>query len=787
MTALNRKLLRDLLHMKGQALAIALVIACGVATFVMSLSVLQSLIYTQQAYYARYRFAEIFAHVKRAPNSLADRIAEIPGVSEVQTRVVVDVTLSVEDMDEPAIGRLISVPRDGSMNLNQVYLRSGRHIDPTRPGEALVSESFALAHNLNSGDKVAAIINGRYEDLTIVGLALSPEYIYQIRPGEILPDDRRFGIFWVSYDQLAPAFNMDGAINDVALTLTPGGSEPQVIARLDQMLERYGSLGAYGRDDHSSHRFINNEINELKGMSLIVPTIFLSVAAFLLNVVISRVVATQREQIAALKAFGYTRREIELHYLKLVLGITFIGIVLGIGAGAWLGRSLTQAYTQFFHFPIFSYHLEAWVIVLAVVISCIAAVGGTLFSLRRAARLPPAEAMRPEPPANYRPTTIERIGLQKLFTPAARMILRQLERRPIKSAFTCLGIAMAAAVLVLGSFMLDAINYVMDLNFQTSQRQTMTVNFVEPRGHRAVNELRALPGVMHAEPFRAISVRLRAAHVSRRVGVLGLPHQRELYRLFDLHGVPANLPPDGMLVSTKLAELLQISTGDWITMEVLQETRPVRQVQVTATIDDFAGTSAYMSLDAINRLMREQSTVSGAYLRVDPNSQQEVYRKLKHTPHVAGVTVTSAALESFRQTIAENILRMRSINIIFASIIAFGVVYNSMRISLAERSRDLATLRVIGFTRAEVSMILLGELAVLTLIAIPFGLLLGYGFAALTSLAYNTELFRIPLVVERTTFAFATTVVLIAAAVSGLIVRRRIDQLNLVAVLKTRD
>ena len=787
MTALNRKTIRDLMQMKGQAAAIAMVIACGEATFVMSLSVLQSLIYTQHTYYDRYRFADVFAQLKRAPKALEARLSEISGVAEVQTRVVVDVNLLVPGMEEPAVGRLISVPRGGVMNLNSVYLKAGRLIDPERSGEAMVSESFALAHNLFLGDQVAAIINGRHDTLTIVGLTLSPEYVYQIRPGEILPDDRRFGVLWMSEVDLAPAFNMDGAFNDVALTLAPGAVEAEVITRVDALLARYGSLGAYGRSDHTSHRFIENEINELQGMSLIVPTIFLSVAAFLLNVVISRVVSAQREQIAALKAFGYFQREIGRHYLKLVLLIAIGGASLGALVGAWLGHGLTQMYTQFFHFPIFHFRLDLWVIALALVISCAAAIGGTMFALRRAASLPPAEAMRPEPPAMYRPTFIERLGLQRLFSPAARMILRQLERRPVKSCFTCLGIAMAAAVLVLGSFMLDAINYVMHLNFEVSQRQTMTVNFVEPRSHRAINELRSMPGVMDAEPFRSLAVRLTAGHLSRRVGVLGLPAQRQMFRLIDLQGERANVPAHGILLSTKLAELLRVKVGDSIVMEVLQESKPIREVQVAGTIDDFAGTSAYMSDRAVNRLMREQNTVSGAYLRVDPIAQAAVYQELKNTPQVAGVTVTASALESFQRTVAENILRMRSFNIGFACIIAFGVVYNSMRISLAERSRDLATLRVIGFTRGEISMILLGELAVLTFVAIPIGLVIGYGFAALTSMAYNTELFRIPLIVNHSTFAFAAITVLIAATISGYIVRRRIDHLDLVAVLKTRE
>jgi putative ABC transport system permease protein len=471
----------------------------------------------------------------------------------------------------------------------------------------------------------------------------------------------------------------------------------------------------------------------------------------------------------------------------MALLIAVFGAVLGTGVGAWLGRGITQMYTRFFHFPVFAYRLDAWVAIIAVGISGGASLLGTFAAVIRSVRLPPAQAMRPEPPATYRPTILERVGFQQQLTPASRMILRQLERRPVRAALTSLGIAMAVAVLVLGSYMKDAIEYAIDLQFEKSQRQDMTVTFIEPVSGSAIHEIDHLPGVSRSEPFRALSVRIRHQHLSRRVALTGLTASRSLFRLIDLRGDAVALPKDGLLLSAKLAELLEVSVGDNVTVEVLEQSRPTRAVAVSALIEDFAGTSAYMELGALHRLMREQDAISGAYVAADANQFDRLYRRLKETPQVAGVTLTQAMLENFRQTIAENLMRFRTFNVAFACIIAFGVVYNSVRIGLAERSRELATLRVIGFTRAETSALLLGELAVLTIVAIPAGLLLGYSFAAVTSMAYNTELFRIPLVVERGTFGSAAAVVIIAAVVSGLIVRRRVDRLDLVAVLKTKE
>jgi putative ABC transport system permease protein len=785
--ALHRKTIRDLWAIKGQAVAITLVIASGVATFVMSLSTLRSLEYSQAVYYQQYRFAQVFSHVKRAPQALAARIAEIPGVAQVQTRVVVDVTLDVPGMPEPAIGRLISIPEQREPMLNDLHLRRGRWIEPQRAGEVLVGEAFASAHQLDIGDAMTAVINARRQQLTIAGVVLSPEYIIQIHGASLMPDDRRFGVFWMGYEQLAAAFNMEGAFNDVALTLSRGASEAEVIQRLDDLTRRYGARGAGGRDDHVSHRYISDEIRQLRAMGLIAPTIFLSVAAFLLNVVLTRIISVQREQIAALKAFGYTRLQIGLHYLQLVLLIALVGTLSGIVAGSLLGRSLTELYTRFYKFPVFGFRWDPAVISSALGISVAVAVVGTWAAVRRAVRLPPAEAMRPEPPAVYRPTIVDRSGLGDLLPQAARMILREIERKPVKAGLSVVGISMAVAILILGTFGLDSIEHIIDFQFNRAQRQDVMVTFVEPASAASIYELAHLPGVMRVEPLRAAATQFHFGHRSRRVGVLGLAADGHLYRLLDEQGRPVTLPPDGLLLSSKLAELLEVRVGDSVRVEVLEGDQPVREVPVSALITEYGGINAYMELAALNRLLREGRTLTGALLSVQGDRTDELYQTLKDTPRVSGVMIKAAAVSSFRDTIAENLGMMIFFNTAFAMVIAFGVVYNNARISLAERSRDLATLRVIGFTRAEISAILLGELAILTLAAIPLGLVLGYLFAAWATLGMDTELYRIPLVIDRRTYGFAATVVLAGAAVSGLLVRRRLDHLDLIAVLKTRE
>jgi putative ABC transport system permease protein len=457
-------------------------------------------------------------------------------------------------------------------------------------------------------------------------------------------------------------------------------------------------------------------------------------------------------------------------------------------AGAALGRDMTEMYTQFFRFPVFEFVLPGWVVVTTTTIGIGAATLGAISAVRRAAALPPAEAMRPEPPARYRATIVERLGLQRLLPPAARMVLRHLERRPIRALLSIIGIAMAGAVLVLGAFVHDAINELIEHQFHRTQRHDVSIALVEPRSTRAVHDIAHLPGVRAVEPYRTVAARLRRGHHERRLAILGLDSGEGLHRMLDADGEAIDLPPEGLVISEALAERLGGAVpGDELIVEALEGDRPVRIVRIERTVRDYIGLSAYMRLDALNRMMHEPTAVSGAFITADPAQVNDLYQEVKATPQAAGVTIKVAAIRSFMATLAETLLRIRAVNVIFATIIAFGVVYNSARISLSERARDLASLRVLGFTRGEISAILLGELGVLIIAAIPLGLLLGYGLAAFASVWLQTESHRMPLVVAPPTFAFAAAVVLVAGLISGLIVRRRLDHLDLVAVLKTRD
>ena len=787
MKALDKKLWRDLWHMKGQVLAIVLVIVSGVATFVMFISTMDTLNITRDAFYRDYGFGEVFASLKRAPENIRQRIAEIPGVDKVETRVVADVKLDIRGYDEPVTAKLVSIPDNSVPLLNRLFLRKGRMVDPWKDNEVVVSEAFAEAHGFLPGDTFGAVINGRWKNLVIVGIALSPEFVLQVRPGAISPDYRRYGILWMSRYTLGKAYDMDGAFNDVVLTLALNAGPEDVLVRLDAILDRYGGLGSYGRKDQISNRFLTEEFRQLQRSAEIFPAIFISVAAFLLNVVISRTVSTQREQVAALKAFGYSNLHIGIHYIKLVVMIVLIGVAGGTAAGIWLGKGLGGIYMEYYRFPYLRYELHPVVAMTAGLITLASAVLGTVHSVWKASQLPPAEAMRPEPPAHYRKTLIEYLVPAAFLSQPSRIIARNIERKPIKSLFSVIGIAFACAIMITGGFFQDAVDYMVDIQFKRSQKEDMTVTFTELTSRRAVYELKRMRGVEYAEVFRSVPVRMRYGHHSYRTTVRGIEPGNRLHVLLDMEMRPVELPPAGIVLTDYLGGILGVGPGDMLTIEILEGNRPVRQVPVARLVKQYIGLMGYMDMAALNRLMREGNAVSGAYLATDALYQKEIYRELIEMPRVAGTVVRKEEIRNFYETQAEAMLFFTFVATLLAGVIAFGVVYNSARINLAERSHELASLRVLGYTRGEISYILLGELGLLTLAAIPLGFLIGRGLCAYIAQALESDLFRIPVATEPETYALAAAVVLVSASLSGLIVRHRLDHLDLVAVLKTRE
>ena len=785
MKALHHKLWRDFWQLRGQSLAIALVVIGGIATMVMAVTNHQALSDTRGRFYETYRFADVFAQVKRAPMPLLHEVRALPGVAQAQARIVAGVNLEVDGYHQAVTAQVVSLPEPGDDDLNQIYLREGRL--PERAWEVVAGEAFAQAHGLHPGDGFTAIVNGRRKRLTLSGVGLSPEFIYQIRAGDVFPDFERFAILWMRREALASAFDLNGAFNQLSIRLQPEATAHQVIDPLDRLLQPYGGLGAHGRDLQMSHRFLDEELKQLNTMTRLFSGIFLGVSAFLLSVVISRLIGTQREQIAVLKAFGYSRWEVGRHYAQLVLLMVGVGVLPGVALGAWMGRGMADLYMRFYRFPFLEWSVEPVVWALAVGFAVAAAALGTAQGLLRAFRLSPAEAMRPEAPAVYRRTLTERLGAGQLLDAAARMVVRNLERRPLRSLMSIVGMGMACGILVMSNLQRDAIEEMIAVQFGLAQRDDLTVTLAEPASARAIEELRSIAGVQSVEGFRASAVKLRNGHRSYTTALQGMSEPADLKRVLDASLQPVPMPTEGLLLTDYLAELLAVRPGDLLEVEFLDGRRETLQLPLAATVTEYLGVGAYADRGWLNRLRQDGDLVSGAWLRVPPESRPAVVLALRERPRIVAVSDRNASIASFRDTMAENILTFTLIATLMAASMAAGVVYNAARITLAERSRDLASLRILGYTRREVRALLMGELGTLTLLALVPGFAMGYGMSALLVWGMRSDLYRIPLVLLPSGFAMAGTVLLVAAGFSAWLVLRRLDQLDLVAVLKTRE
>jgi putative ABC transport system permease protein len=788
MTPLNRKLLRELWRLRGQALAVAVVIASGVAVLVMSLSTLEALQVTTDAYYERYAFADVFANAVRAPRRISERVAQVPGVQSVEARVTRYATLDVAGFAEPIIGRLTSIPESGEPVLNQLVLRSGRWIDPNRHDEVIVNEPFAEAHNLTPGSQFSALINGNRRTMTVVGTALSPEFVYALGPGALMPDDRRFGIVWMGREPLEAAFDLKGAFNDLAIGLLRGADTDSVINAIDRLLGPYGGFRAIARADQLSNWFVMNEIEQLKTMSTVLPAIFLAIAAFLTYMVLMRLIATERSEIGLLKAFGYSDFEVSWHYMKLVLAIAAVGIAAGSVLGAVFGLHNTRLYADFFRFPLLIYRPSPAAFVIAVLVSAATTGLGAIAAVRRAAILPPAEAMRPPQPIAYRRGRLASARFFKWLDQPTRIALRQIGRWPLRSFLTSCGIAMSVGLLVMALQWSDMIEEMVQRYFYDAQRHSMMIGLAEPRAMTAVEAFKHLPGVLAVEPSRIVGADFSVGTRKHRGGITGVRAGSVLQPVHDdASGVDVRVPPAGLVMSTRLAEKLGVGVGDRVWVEIQTGRRPTVELPIATLFETLIAMPAYMDIDALNRLLEERPTLEYASLLVDRNAEPALFEKLKTLPGVGAIMLKHAAVDSFYDTIGEQMLIYTGIFALFAAALGFGVTYNSTRIALSERARELATLRVLGFTRGEISYILLAEVALLVVAALPLGCLAGLGLTELIAWLLDTELFRIPVVIRPATYGYAILLTLVAATVSAALVRRRIDRLDLIRVLKTRE
>lgn len=787
MQALDRKLLRDFARLWKQALAIAMVLACGVAILLMALGTYKSLSDTRETYYERNRFADVFSTVKRAPEYLAAELAAIDGVWAVETRTTGNAILDVPGSNVSVTGQILSLPTLGMPRLNVPIVNTGRLPDPDSTDEVMVNANFAMANELQIGDFFYANLNGQKRELTITGTAQSPEFIYTIGPGALMPDNATFGILWMPKPAVDAAFDMTGAFNDITLKLAPRAQEAKVIDAVDRVLDPYGSLGAHGRDLQISDAFIDSEIKQQRNMASILPPIFFGISAFLVSMVMGRIIALERSQIGLLKAVGYSDLEICLHYLMLAALIAVVGIGIGWVGGTWLARYMSTEYAQYFDFPFLIFSTSGWVYALSAIAALLATMVGATQAAIKAARLAPAIAMQPPAPPQFKRSLIDRAMAAMRLSQPTIMILRALIRWPLRSGLTLLGIALAVSTIVSPSFFQPSLNKITDSAFYESNRQDGILVLSHDMTEGVLETAADLPAVLQTEGQQFHAVILRSGNHEKRTSIQASRPATDLSRVMDNDGNQVAVPPGGVVLTERLAAHLKVGIGDTVDAKFLggrQETHPLI---VTNTIAQYFGIGAYMNLDYVNALLRQSPRISTINVSLDDTEVLDLHARLKDIPNLASIVMMTDTRRSFSETIEENIDIINSIYIIIALLITVGVTYNGARIQFSERSRELASLRILGFTRSEVSYILIGETMLLAVLAQPLGWWIGTLIAGNMFNSFSSDLYNLPLVIEPAVYAKASFFVLLASFASVMVVRRRLDKQNLVSVMKVRE
>ncbi len=787
LSTLDKKLLRDLWRIKGQALAVILVIAAGIALQVMSHGMMRSLEETMRAYYERYRFADIYAPVKRAPAHVVSEIQALDGVSDAIGRITGGGLIELPEAETPVSAKIVSFDPDTFSPINGIYLAEGRMIDPTRRNEILLLRPFAEAHGLSPGDEISITVYGARYRFKISGLALSPEFVYAIPPGAFVSDPASYAIVWASNEAIEAAFDLDGAFNEFLLATARGANSQALIDELDRLLAPYGAIGAFSRADQTSNRYLVEELAQLNTMGRVMTPIFLGVAVFLMNIVITRLVETERDQIGIMKAFGYANHEVGAHYLKFVIVIALAGAVVGWGGGLWLGKLIAGIYQTYFHFPFLVFVAEFGTFAIALAVSGAAAALGAIAAVRSAIALSPAVAMRPPAPPKFARGRGFSGRIFNSVDQLSRMIFRRLAHQPFRAALTTFGIGAAMSLSVMMRFNVNATDYMLDVSFNIVDRSDIFVSFIEPLSQEAVFELGHIEGVTLVEPVRSSPVLFLNKRITQLGAITALSEQPVLNRVVDENLLPVTIRGEGIVLSRQLADLLAAPVGEMIRVELRDGRRPVLDVPVVGVVEALVGTPAYMPIDALNRRLKEPLRISGAYLKADPLKRASVYRELKSFPEIAGVSLQREAYKNFEKVIDEGPGTFRYIMTVFSIVIAVGVVYNSARIGFIERSHDLASLRVMGFTKTEAGYVLLGEIIALVIFALPIGSVLGFLIWSYLAGALSTELYQIPVIYREDGLGYAAMIVLLAATAASAYIQRDINRLDLVSALKTKE
>ena len=800
MRVLDRKLVRELWGSKWLLSAIISIIVVGVTCLVSMGTAYSNLTEAKRRYYRQCRMADFSIDLKKAPLSDLELVAEIPGVAAIRPRIGFYATVDIEEgtvkVDrsalEPLNGLVLSLPDRREPILNDIVLKRGSYFTDRRESEVIVNEAFALANGLEPGDWIRLVLNNRRQELFVVGTAVSSEFVYLLGPGTIVPDPDHFGVFYVKKSYAEDVFDFDGAANQVlGKMVTDGGiSTDNVLSRAEQLLASYGVFSTTPLKDQPSNQYLSQEIEGLRSFAFFMPCVFLTVAAMVLNVLLTRLAEQQRTVVGTLKALGYSDGQVFAHFLKFGLSVGLTGALIGCVIGYVLAELLTWVYTFFFEFPDLRNHFKTNLHVTAVLISLLCAALGSLRGTRAVLRLQPAEAMRPKPPRQGKAILLERLTVfWSRLSSGWRMVLRSVVRNRMRTAAGVFAAAMGASVLVSGFMMKDASNFLVDFQFKWVVKSDVELTFKDEKSEDVVAEAQRLPGVDIAEPVLNVACTFNNGQHRRKGGITGLAPGATLTVPRDRAGRPIRIPSAGLAMSRKLAEILHLERGDLVTIRPIKGLRREHTVPVAEIADSYMGTAVYADIHYLSRLISEELAVSGLQLATshDENQLRELYRELKEMPALQGVTNRADMVESLEKTLVLNMLVFIGCLVVFAGVVFFGSILNASLVNLAERQREVATLRVLGYGPWQIGSLLLRESMIVTLIGTVLGMPIGYLMTVGMANGYDSEMFRFPVILTPGTLVLTLVMAVLFGSLAHLCVQLSIHRMDWLEALQAKE
>jgi putative ABC transport system permease protein len=791
MSVLTKKLLRTIWATRGQVAAVVAVMVCGIACYICMSSLHLDLLLTRDTYYADYRFADFEIQLERAPRSSLFKLEEIPGVRQIRGRIVEDVKVELEGEPKAKFGRMVSIPDTQGNILNNIIVESGRYFEPGAQNEVIISEQFAEANGLRLGDTIHATMDGKKHSLKMIGTAQSPEYVYIIRNvQELVPSPERFGIFWVPDDFAESALNMESSVNSIVGAVENPEFLDGILDTADTQLNAYGIFAKTKRENQLSNRFLSDEITNLGISAKVMPTIFLGIASLVIMIILNRMVKNERTQIGLMKAYGHTNLTIALHYIQYALMLSVTGCIGGFILGQFLAGKMIVMYNEMaFSFPYLKSQIYPNILARSMGIAVLFSLFGAIVAARRAARIKPAESMRPEAPKSGRRTLLERA--EKLWARLSftwKMVVRNIARHKFRASLNTFGVVVSCILLVFGFFTIDAINFVMDYEYFKSKKHDVQVNFFIERGKEAVHEARRFDHVRRAEPLLQYPFTATNGWHSKDIVVIGFPRDTEMRKLYDINENEVDIGESGLVLTDKLAAMLDVNVGDYLELKpMMGKVTKGKKVRVSQVVQQYFGTAGYMNINALSRVLDEPYAMNAVLLSTEAGMADELNETLEEVPAVASIELKNDAYDSLKDTMGQSIGMMGFITIFFAGIIAFSIIYNITAVSLAERERELASLRVLGFTKEEVGRVLYNENILLGILGIIIGIPAGVNLCRLLAKLFDTEMIRLPFYISTRTILIAAFVSAFFIFISNMAIHRKIHKLDLIETLKERE